>query len=290
MEAERAAAGALLDDFFEADESAAAQKQNVSGVDGRKFLVGMLAAALRRHVGDGAFQNLQQRLLHAFTGNVAGDRGVFVLLGDLVDFVDIDDALLRFLHVAVGGLQQFQNNVLDVFADVARFGERGGIHDGEGHIEHARQRLREESLAGSGRTDQKNIGFAEFDVAGLLVQKDALVVVVNRDGEFLLGAVLADDVAIEELLDLRRAGKPACGGRGLLALFILENGLADADTFVADVRARIVRRRTNQLLDLLLSLMAEGAAQRLIWIEFFHWCEGPRLRRPPTEPINHILG
>jgi hypothetical protein len=119
--------------------------------------------------------------------------------------------------------------------------------------------LREESLAGSGRTYEKNIGFAEFHIAGLLVQKDPLVVIVNRDGEFFLGAVLADDIAIEELLDLRRAGKPARGSGGLLALFILENRLADADAFIANVRPRIVRGLTNELLHLLLSLMAEGA-------------------------------
>src|SRR5690348_15938705 len=39
VEAERAAAGALFDDFFEADERATAEEQNVGGIDGRKFLM-----------------------------------------------------------------------------------------------------------------------------------------------------------------------------------------------------------------------------------------------------------
>ena len=137
MEAERAAANALFDNFFEADECAAAEEQNVGGIDRRKFLMRMLAAALRRNVGDGAFENLEQRLLHAFTADIAGDRRIFVFLGDLIDLVDIDDALLRFLHVAIGGLQKLQDNVFDVFADVAGFGERGGIDDREGDVEHA---------------------------------------------------------------------------------------------------------------------------------------------------------
>ena len=84
-------------DLFKAHESAAADEQNVGRVDRREFLVRMLAAALRRNVGDGAFENLQQRLLHAFAGNIAGDRRVLVLLGDLVDLIDIDDALLRLV-------------------------------------------------------------------------------------------------------------------------------------------------------------------------------------------------
>ena len=31
----------------------------------------MLATSLRRYGADGAFQNLEQRLLYAFTGNIA---------------------------------------------------------------------------------------------------------------------------------------------------------------------------------------------------------------------------
>ena len=138
MKAERTAAGALFNYFFEPDESAAADEENVGGVDRRKFLVRMLAPALRRHVGDGAFENLQQRLLHAFAADIAGDGRVFVLLGDLVDFVDIDDALLGLLHVAVGGLQKLEDDIFHVFADIACFGERGGVNDGERHIEHPR--------------------------------------------------------------------------------------------------------------------------------------------------------
>ena len=115
----------------------------------------MLASALRRNVGDGAFQNFQQRLLHAFAGNIARDRRIFVLAADLIDFVDVDDAGLGAAHVAVGRLQQLEDDVLDILAHIAGFGERGGIDDGEGNIEHARQRLRQQRLAGAGRPDQQ---------------------------------------------------------------------------------------------------------------------------------------
>jgi hypothetical protein len=40
----------------------------------------MLAAALRRHVGDRALEHLQQRLLHALAGHVARDRDVLIVL------------------------------------------------------------------------------------------------------------------------------------------------------------------------------------------------------------------
>jgi hypothetical protein len=82
-------------------------------------------------------------LLHAFARNIPRDRRIFVLLRDLVDLVYIDDALLRFLYIAIRSLQQFQNNIFNVFADVSRFGQRRGVHDRKGYFQHARKRLRQ---------------------------------------------------------------------------------------------------------------------------------------------------
>src|SRR5205085_984403 len=50
----------------------------------------MLASALRRNVGDGTFEDLEQRLLHALTADVARDRGVVAFAADLVDLVVVD--------------------------------------------------------------------------------------------------------------------------------------------------------------------------------------------------------
>jgi hypothetical protein len=95
----------------------------------------VLASALRRHVGHRAFEDLEQRLLDALARHVARDRGVLVLAADLVDLVDVDDALLALLDVAARRLQQLEDDVLDVLADVAGFGERRGIDNREGDRE-----------------------------------------------------------------------------------------------------------------------------------------------------------
>ncbi len=84
----------------------------------------------------------KQCLLHALAGDVAGDGRVFVLAADLVHFVDIDNAGLGSSHVAVGGLQQLQNDVFDVFADIAGFRQSSRVDNREGHIEHFGQSLR----------------------------------------------------------------------------------------------------------------------------------------------------
>ncbi len=72
------------------------------------------------HAANGAFQNLQQRLLHAFAGDVARDGDVLGLARDLVNLVNVNDAALGALHVVIGVLQQAQDDVLDVFARRSR--------------------------------------------------------------------------------------------------------------------------------------------------------------------------
>src|SRR4029079_3254521 len=118
--------------------------------------------ALRWHIGDRAFKNLEQRLLDAFTRHVAGDRRVFVLAADLVDFVDVDDPLLALLDVAPRRLQQLQDDVLDILADITRFRERRGVDDGEGNRQELGEGLREQRLAGAGRTNQQDIRLGQL--------------------------------------------------------------------------------------------------------------------------------
>ena len=125
----------------------------------------MLAAALGRYVGDGPFQNLQQRLLHPFARDIARDGGVFALARDLVNFVNVNDAVLGAPDVVPGVLNELQNDVLDVLAHVAGLGERGGVGQRERHVEQPGQRLREKGFTRSRGADEQNIGLRQFHVA-----------------------------------------------------------------------------------------------------------------------------
>ena len=168
-------------------------KRMLRGVDLEELLVRMLASALRRNVGDRALEDLQQRLLHAFARDVAGDRRVLVLAADLVDFVDVDDALLALLDVVAGRLQQLEDDVLDVLADVAGLGQRRRVDDRErdragawpASAPAASCRCRSDRSAGCSTLGQLDVVAA----ARLLLDFDALVVVVDRDGQLLLRAV-----------------------------------------------------------------------------------------------------
>jgi hypothetical protein len=82
-------------------------------------------------------------------------------------------------------------------------------------------------------------------------------VVVDRHGQLLLGLVLPDHVAVEEILDLLGLGQLGLGGLGLEDAVLGNDVEADVDTLVADVD----RGPGDELLDVPLALIAEGAAQ-----------------------------
>ena len=143
--------------FSRPGERAAADEENVGCIDLEELLLRVLAAALRRHRSDGSFHDLEQRLLHALARHVAGDRRIVGFPADLVDLVDIDDAALRPLDIIVGGLEQLEDDVLDVLADIARLGQRRGVGHGERHVEDAGERLRQQGLAATGWADQQDV-------------------------------------------------------------------------------------------------------------------------------------
>ena len=124
----------------------------------------MFASALRRDVADRAFENFQQRLLHAFARNVARDGRAVGLARDLVNLVDVNDAALGAFHVVIGVLQQPQNDVLHVLAHVTGLGQGCRVGDGKRHVEDFGERAGEQRFAGTGRTDHQNVALLDLHV------------------------------------------------------------------------------------------------------------------------------
>ena len=265
-EADRVGPDPAPDDGVEPGEGPTADEQHVGGVDLQELLVGVLAAPLRRHRGHRALEDLEQRLLHTLAGHVTGDRRVLRLAGDLVDLVDVDDPGLGPLDVEVGRLDELEQDVLDVLAHVTGLGEGGGVGDGEGHVEQTGQGLCHQRLAHPGGADEEDVRLLQLDVVVVVAGADPLVVVVHRHRQDPLGALLADDVVVEERVDLVRLGELGeGGGRGLRQL-LLDDLVAQLDALVADVDPGT----GDELLDLLLRLPAERALQELGSFVFRH--------------------
>jgi len=199
----------IADDLVEPLKRAAANEQDIGGIDLRHFLVRMLASAMRRHGSHRTFDNLEQRLLHAFARHIARDRRVFALARDLVDFVDEHNAALGFFDIVIALSQELGDDVLDILAHIPGLCQRGRISDHERHIEHLGQRLRQISLARARRPDQEDIGLGELNILALArpFGRQTLVVVVNRHRQNLLGAILTNHILIERFTDFGRQGQ-----------------------------------------------------------------------------------
>ena len=223
--------------------------------------MGVLAAALRRDRGGRPLEDLQERLLDAFAGDVTGDRRVVGFARDLVDLVDVDDPGFGLFDVVVGGLDQLQKDVLDVLADVAGLGQRRRVGDREGDVEDPRQGLGEQRLAAAGRAEHHDVRLLQLDLGVLgLRDLDPLVVVVDGDGEGALGRFLADDVLVQDLVDLLRLGQVLELDRRGSGELLVDDLVAEVDALVADVDAGA----GDQLLDLALRLAAEAAEELLV--------------------------
>src|SRR4249920_865786 len=222
----------------------------------------MLAPALRRHRRDGAFDDLEQRLLYAFARDVTGDRGVVGFAADLVDLVDIDDPALGALDIVIGRLQQLEDDVLDILADIPGFGERCRIRNGEGHIEDARERLRQQRLARAGRPDQQDVRLRELDVIVLGLMFEPLVVIVNGDRKHLFGMILTDHIVIENLAYFLRGGNAVVRLHQRGCVLLADDVHAQFDALVADEYGR----SGNELAHLLLALAAERTVERVLGV------------------------
>ena len=153
--------------------------------------------------------------------------------GDLVDLVDVDDAVLREVGVAVGAGDEVAHEVFHVAADVARLAELRGVRLDEGHADEVRDVFDEVRLADARRAEQDDVALGVFEVGGVafVVRRepadvvDVVVVVADGDGEHFLRLVLPDDETVEVRLDVarlvmelenvgRRASASASGAEG----------------------------------------------------------------------------
>src|SRR5438477_5118437 len=90
-EAHHFLANPFLNNFIETDECAAANEQNLLGINLDIFLMRMFASSLWRNIARAALQDFQQSLLHSFAGDIASNAHVVSFPANLIDLVDVND-------------------------------------------------------------------------------------------------------------------------------------------------------------------------------------------------------
>ncbi len=247
--------------MFKSDKRSAADEQDVARIDLNELLVRMLASALGRHIGDGPFDELEQRLLHPFARDVAGDGRAVALTADLVDFIDVDYATLGSLHIVVCRLQELEDDVFDIFTDVSCLCERSRIGQREGDVQVLREGLGQQRFPRACGPQHEDIALLELHIVGVFVfGRDALVVVVDSYRKNFLRPFLSHDVLIQVVFDFHRLFEFR---RNLFFGFfpILGNDVvAEVDAFVADVDGG----SGNQFADFVTTLSTERAAEMSI--------------------------
>ena len=146
-----------------------------------KLLLRVFASTLRGNGSIGPFDNLQQRLLHAFTRNIASDRKVLCLFRNLINLIDVDNANLSTGNIKIRSRNKLQQDVLNVFAYITRFGQRGSIGNRERNLQRTRKRFGQKRLTRTRGTQQQDIAFRQLYIVfiGNLFHANALVVVIH---------------------------------------------------------------------------------------------------------------
>ena len=118
--------------------------------------------------------------------------------------------------------------------------------------------MRQQGLARTRGTEEQDVRLAQLDVVGPHLGVDALVMVVDGDGKNFLRTILADDVVVQNGLDVDRLGHR--GQTEILAVLLdllCDDVVTQADALIADVDGGA----SDEFLDLFLSLSAERAGE-----------------------------
>ena len=268
-EAKALLACALFDDLIEAVKCSAADEEDICCVDLDEFLLRVLSAALRWNIGCCAFENLEKSLLYAFTAYIAGNRRIFALSCDFIQLVDIDNAAFCSCNIKICRLNKTEQDVFNVFTNIACFCESCCICNGERNIERFCESLGKVCLTGACRTDEKNIALLDFNIVAVIEVGNTLVMIINGDSESLLRSVLTDYIFVESFLDFAWLEN---GIHDFFIEFLLHFHFALSQNLVAHINADCadVNSRTGEDFNAVFLCSAAEAASEFLFV-FLHF-------------------
>ena len=174
--------------------------------------------------------------------------------------------MLSALDIIVCCLNEAEQNVFYVLADITCLGECRCVCNCKRNVDQFGQCLCQIRFSGTGRSEHQNVALLQFDVGGC-TGKHSFVMVVNSNGEHFFRLILSDYVVIQKCFDFLWFDQVDLVGI-LLAVqilkFFLNDLRADCHAVITDVYHV---RACDQLAYLIFSLMAKGAS----YLSFFYF-------------------
>ena len=169
------------------------------------------------------------------------------------------------LDVEVGRLDELEQDVLDVLADVAGLGQRRGVGDGEGHVQDAGERLGQQRLAAARRPEQQDVRLLQLDLAVGRRSSPGCACSGCRPPRRGCswprpGRSRSRSGWSSISRGLGSVSRSSVGRHGQL---FVDDLVAEIDALVTDVHARA----GDELLDLALRLAAEAAQQLVVAVD-----------------------
>ncbi len=159
---------------------------------------GILLVRAHRNLYLAALQKLKKLLLHGLPAHIPGRE--VLLSGNLINLVNKDDTVLRFLHIIVRRSQKLGHHALNIIADIARLCQGRRVRHGQRHVKKPGQGLYQIRLPAPRRPQHQNIRLFNLNlpaIALLSLQEHALIMVIYRHGDRLLRPLLSDNILIQ---------------------------------------------------------------------------------------------
>ena len=119
-----------------------------------KLLLRMLTATCWWNTCHRTFKNLQKCLLNTLARDITSNRKVLGLASNLVNLIDVDNAYLSALNIAVSSSNELKQDILDIFTNVASLSKSCCVSNSKRNLKKTSKRLSKQCFTSTGWTKQ----------------------------------------------------------------------------------------------------------------------------------------